>query len=372
MLELDITVKRKGFDAHFAVNINETVSGVFGASGSGKTTLLHALSGLIRPDSGRIVLSGKVLFDAQRNVFLPPEQRRIGLVFQDAQLFPHFSVRSNLLFGYKRLAPQDRQFELKEIVELLHLEHLLERRPSALSGGEKQRVALGRALLSSPLLLLLDEPLASLDAGLKRQILPFLRRVRDEIALPMLCVSHALDELLYLSPMLTLIEQGHALAHGHYLDIFASLPGYAQGAFCDVKNFWTVEVVSHEPSAGLTWATLANQRIAIPLQDTLCPGQTVTVAVKAPMIALARTHIDECTIQNQLTGRVMRMIPHKTGVLIQVDLGEGVNLISEVSERAIELLTLQPGEAVWCLIKSQLFEYADTGVTASDPKPVVE
>jgi molybdate transport system ATP-binding protein len=360
MLDLDITVRRKGFNAHFTVEIDEPVSGIFGASGSGKTTLLHALSGLIRPDSGRIVLSGNVLFDVERNIFLPPEHRRIGLVFQDAQLFPHLSVRNNLLFGYRRLAPQARQFELKEIVDLLHLGHLLERRPIALSGGEKQRVALGRALLSSPLLLLLDEPLASLDSGLKRQILPFLRRVRDEIALPMLCVSHALDELLYLSPVLTLIERGHVLAHGRYLDVLERLPGYASGEFSELKNFWPVEIISHELGAGLTSAKLAGQPVVMPLQTALNPGQTVTVAVKASMIALAREHLALCSIQNQLQGRITRFIPHKTGLLIQIDIGGGIELVSEVSERAVDMLALKLGETVWCLIKSQVFEYSDT------------
>jgi len=360
MLELDIAIRRNGFDAHFAVEINEPVSGIFGASGSGKTTLLHALSGLIRPDSGRIVLSGTVLFDAESRIFLPPERRRIGLVFQDAQLFPHLSVRDNLLFGYRRLSLQARQFELKEIVELLHLDHLLARRPIALSGGEKQRVALGRALLSSPLLLLLDEPLASLDAGLKREILPFLRRVRDEIALPMLCVSHALDELLYLSPVLTLIERGHVLAHGHYLDILEKLPGYASGEFSEMKNFWTVEVVSQEPDAGLTVAKLAGQPIVMPLQSWLRPGQAVSVAVKASMIALARARVEMCSIQNQISGKITRFIPHKTGMLIVIDIGEDIELVSEVSERAVEGLDLQLGETVWCLIKSQTFEFTDT------------
>ncbi|QFY42081.1 molybdenum ABC transporter ATP-binding protein [Candidatus Methylospira mobilis] len=359
MLELDIAVRRKGFDAHFAVEIKEPVSGVFGASGSGKTTLLHALSGLIRPDSGRIVLSGNVLFDAESGVFLPPEQRRIGLVFQDAQLFPHLSVRDNLLFGYRRLSPQARQFELKEIVGLLHLGHLLERRPIALSGGEKQRVALGRALLSSPLLLLLDEPLASLDDGLKRQILPFLRRVRDEIALPMLCVSHALDELLYLSPVLTLIEGGHVLAHGHYLDILERLPGYASGEFSEMKNFWPVEIVALEPDDGVVLAKLAGQPIVMPVRSAWSPGQIVTIAVKASMIALARERV-VCSIQNQLFGRITRFIPHKSGMLILVDIGDGIELVSEVSERSVERLALQLGETVWCLIKSQVFEYTDT------------
>ncbi len=199
MLELDVEVRRGDFRLAVAATLDAPVTGIFGPSGCGKSTLLGAVAGLVTPDRGRIVLDGEVLADTARRLMLPPQRRQIGLVFQDARLFPHLSVEDNLLYGFKRRAPDERRFTLGDIAALLEIGHLLPRRPADLSGGEKQRVALGRAILYSPRLLLLDEPLSSLDNRRKAQILPFLRRVRDEVRIPMLYVSHAMEEIAYLT-----------------------------------------------------------------------------------------------------------------------------------------------------------------------------
>ncbi|CAI3108879.1 Maltose/maltodextrin import ATP-binding protein MalK [Acinetobacter calcoaceticus] len=175
------------------------VIGLFGASGSGKTSILHAIAGLNTPRSGLIKIQDQTWFDSDQKINLSPQKRHVGLVFQDAQLFPHKTVKQNLLFGLKHLSQQERHFEANYIIELLKLEHLLERMPIKLSGGEKQRVALGRALLYSPKLLLLDEPLSALDAAHKAEIIPFFQKVKQEIKIPMIYVSHDIQEIKQLT-----------------------------------------------------------------------------------------------------------------------------------------------------------------------------
>ncbi|QSB54113.1 ATP-binding cassette domain-containing protein [Acinetobacter calcoaceticus] len=175
------------------------VVGLFGASGSGKTSILHAIAGLNTPHSGLIKIQDQTWFDSDQKINLSTQKRHVGLVFQDAQLFPHKTVKQNLLFGLKHLAHQERHFEADYIIELLKLEHLLQRMPIKLSGGEKQRVALGRALLYSPKLLLLDEPLSALDAAHKAEIIPFFQKVKQEIKIPMIYVSHDIQEIKQLT-----------------------------------------------------------------------------------------------------------------------------------------------------------------------------
>lgn len=197
-------------DCHFQLQMGQfliepsfqsdaSVIGLFGASGSGKTSILHAIAGLNTPHSGLIKIQNQIWFDSDQKINLSTQKRHIGLVFQDAQLFPHKTVKQNLLFGLKHLSQQERHFEADYIIELLKLEHLLQRMPIKLSGGEKQRVALGRALLYSPKLLLLDEPLSALDAAHKAEIIPFFQKVKQEIKIPMIYVSHDIQEIKQLT-----------------------------------------------------------------------------------------------------------------------------------------------------------------------------
>ncbi len=208
MLEFDLRWQRGSFSLRAQGRLDGGVTGLCGPSGAGKSTLLALIAGLQRPDAGTVRWNGVALVETGRRVFLPPEKRRIGLVFQDGCLFPHLTVQKNLLYGYRRRPASERLFPPDAIIALLDIGHLLTRRPRDLSGGEKQRVALGRALLYSPSLLLLDEPLASLDNHRKQQILPFLLRVRDTLGLPMLYVSHAEDEVRYLTDRVWHMEAG--------------------------------------------------------------------------------------------------------------------------------------------------------------------
>ena len=208
MLEFELDHLRGDFRLQAQAQVGDGVTGICGPSGSGKSTLLALLAGLQRPRQGRIRLHGETLLDTASERFVPAWQRRIGLVFQDGQLFPHLSVQRNLLYGWRHIPESARRLQPDAVIDMLELRPMLARRPTLLSGGERQRVALGRALLYSPRLLLLDEPLSALDARLRAQILPFLLRIKQEGGVPMLYVSHRMDELDYLADRVLAMESG--------------------------------------------------------------------------------------------------------------------------------------------------------------------
>lgn len=214
MLNCDIHYQRGQFQLSVALSCEHAITGILGASGSGKSTLLKIIAGLLKPQQGYIRFDSQLLFDAEVKVCLPSHQRHIGLVFQDGQLFPHMTVQQNLLYGYRHISPEKRRFELAQVAALLEIQPLIQRKVGQLSGGEKQRVALGRAILYSPQLLLLDEPLAALDQRLKEQILPFLVRIRDEINIPMLYVTHQPAELTFLQADIRYMQDGRLLPSG--------------------------------------------------------------------------------------------------------------------------------------------------------------
>ncbi len=209
MLDIHIRFARGDFVVSVQQKIESSVTGLFGPSGSGKSTLLGLLGGFIKPDLGHIILDGSCLFDSAKRVNLAPHMRSIGTLFQDGRLFPHLSIKKNLTYGLNLIAEENRVIQFDAIVEMLELSDFLARRPHELSGGEIQRVALGRALLTSPKLLLLDEPLSSLDMRLRQQILPFLKLIKDEIKIPMIYVSHDMSEIKYLTDKIMRIEAGN-------------------------------------------------------------------------------------------------------------------------------------------------------------------
>ena len=225
MISLSAALERDGFALDIDVELpGSGVTALFGPSGAGKSTLIDIVAGLVRPQRGRIVVNDSVYFDSASGLDLPPERRRVGYVFQDARLFPHVYVAANLRFGEKRRAESDRIAGFEEIVELLGIGLLLKRRPATLSGGEKQRVAIGRALLSGPRLLLLDEPLASLDAARKAEILPYLQRLRARFNLPMLYVSHVWSEVALLADHVVRLEAGRVAGQGAPAAMIPPLP----------------------------------------------------------------------------------------------------------------------------------------------------
>ena len=357
MLALDLELHQGSFVLQGQLTLEQPVSGLFGPSGCGKSTLLRAIAGLARPQTGYIHLDGVPLFDARKRIDLPPHRRRVGLVFQDSQLFPHLSVDHNLRYGFKLLPPAQRQFTLARIIDLLDIGHLLQRRPRHLSGGERQRVALGRTLLASPRLLLLDEPLAALDEGRKQQILPFLRRVRDELRLPMLYVSHAINEILYLTPHLAVMEQGRILGHGPFLEVIRqdSILGLARSL--GLENVLQVTVSRHEPDIGCTTVRYDHHELHLPLSD-LPPGTETWIALRAADVALARRPIADITIQNQVSGRILGLRRIADRMLVEVDVG--VPILAEITVKAVHDLGLMEGDTVYCLFKARAWQYVGT------------
>lgn len=208
LIEIAAKLQRKHFTLDIQFNLTARVTGLFGPSGSGKSTILNIIAGLVKPDNGRVTIDGQCLLDTAQHIFVPVYQRQVGLVFQDSRLFPHLSINDNLHYGYHKRQPVQQQFQPAQIIDLLQIGHLLNQRPHQISGGEQQRVAIGRALLSSPKLLLLDEPLASLDERLKDQILPFLKKVANEIKIPMIYVSHDQQEVRQICEEIVFIDNG--------------------------------------------------------------------------------------------------------------------------------------------------------------------
>ncbi len=339
----------------FALNVDCATSshatGLFGPSGAGKTTLIHLLAGLFRPDRGRITLGDQTLFDAEQGIDVPAHRRRIGVVFQEHRLFPHLSVRGNLVYGAPR---GEGDVEFRRIVDLLELGRLLDRRATNISGGEKQRVAIGRALISQPRLLLLDEPMSSLDERLKQQIIPYLQRVRDESSVPMLYVSHDMTELLQMTDQLIVLDRGELVGQGRYHDLVHDQR--VLGVFRDggLRNLLAARVERHVPDDCTSILQLGDGagtmcRLVVPL-CAAPPGARVAVGVPPWDVALAMDEVLRVSIQNQLRGTVRRCTQYGRSVIVEVDVG--VPLIAEVSRRSARLLEIAAGRPVVCLIKS--------------------
>jgi molybdate transport system ATP-binding protein len=329
------------------------VTVLFGPSGSGKTTIVMAAAGLLRPDECLIEVDGQVLADTTSGAWLPPERRRIGLVFQDAKLFPHMSVATNLRFGMRRAAPGPVRFD--DMIDLLGIAPLLARRPHTLSGGERQRVAIGRALLAQPRLLLMDEPLASLDAARKAEILPYLTRLKTALRLPVLYVTHALDEVVRLADSMVLVESGRIMASGNLSDIAASsdLPLAHRD---DAGAVLQCRVAEHDIDRELTRLDGGGTSFLVPLFDAPCGG-TCRLRIPAREVILAGRPPDAISLHNVVAGTVRR-IGNEAGrrsVLVEVALPHGA-ILSRITPDAVARLKLTPGGRVLALIKSTSIE----------------
>ncbi|QCI13284.1 molybdenum ABC transporter ATP-binding protein [Pseudomonas putida] len=330
------------------------ISALFGHSGSGKTSCLRCLAGLERAASAYIEVNGEVWEDSARGHFVAPHLRPLGYVFQEASLFPHLSVRGNLEFGWRRVAANQRKVSLAQASELLGIGHLLERRPATLSGGEAQRVGIARALLSSPRLLLMDEPLAALDGPRKREILPYLERLHDELDIPVVYVSHAQDEVARLADHLVLLEQGRATASGPIGTTLARLDlSLAQDD--DAGVVFDGRVVGHDPRYDLLDLRLPGSegpvlRIAHPAHSI---GSTLRIKVQARDVSLALAADSASSILNRLLVHVRESRPadNPAHVLVSLDAG-GNTLLARITRYSADQLRLHPGQALWAQIKS--------------------
>ncbi len=350
MLTVALRHRFTGFALNVAFDAPAGVTALFGRSGSGKTTIVNAVAGLLRTDAGRIVADGRVLFDSATRVDLTPQQRRIGYVFQDARLFPHLTVRQNLLYGARFARQGAVAPSLDTVVDLLGLGGLLPRRPALLSGGEQARVGIGRALLARPRLMILDEPLAALDGQRRAEILPYLERLRDDTAVPILYISHAMAEVTRLATTLVMIEAGRVTQAGP-IDRVLSDPLAARSMEGgDVGAVLSGHVTAQEPD-GLTRITTPDGDLLVPMVAA-SPGQTLRLRVKAAEVILSLSRPQDSSALNVLPATVARIEPDGPTALVQVRLDGGGALLARITCRSVAALGLAPGTACFATIKS--------------------
>ncbi|WP_152044572.1 molybdenum ABC transporter ATP-binding protein [Aureimonas psammosilenae] len=334
------------------------LTAIFGRSGSGKTSLIDLVAGLSRPDDGRIEAEGTVFADTSQGIFLPPHRRRIGYVFQDARLFPHMSVRTNLGFG-RRFAGRRRSGDAGEfdrVVELLGIGHLLDRRPAGLSGGERQRVAIGRALLSRPRLLLMDEPLAALDEARKAEVLPHIERLRDEAGLPILYVSHSVGEVLRLGTDMVALDGGRVVAQGPPEEVLGRLDLLPAGAEAEIGRSLDAVVEEHDEAYGLTLARVGAARLFLPRFEAH-PGAPVRLRVRARDVMLATGALATGISALNVLPVTIRGFSAEgaAGMDVRLDC-EGQELLARITRRSFDALGLHIGLPVHAILKAVSFD----------------
>ncbi len=325
------------------------VTALFGRSGSGKSTVVNAAAGLLRPDRGRIALDGTTLLDTQAGIMLPPHRRRMGYVFQDARLFPHLTVRQNLLYG-RWFSPRRQGADMARVVALLGIGPLLDRRPGTLSGGERQRVAIGRAILSDPQLLLMDEPLAALDEARKAEILPYLERLRDELGLPILYVSHSVAEVARLATTVVLMEAGRVLAAGPADTVMGDARLAPALGLREAGALLSVRLAAQEAD-GLSRMETAGGPLWLP-GVVAAAGSRLRLRILAQDVILATERPQGLSALNILSAVVDQIHPGDgPGALIRLRVGDEV-LLSRITKRSLIALDLQPGRAVFAILKT--------------------
>jgi molybdate transport system ATP-binding protein len=361
MLEVEIKHRlgRFALDVGFASGAGLTA--LFGRSGAGKTSVVNIIAGLIRPERGRVVVDGNVLLDTARGIFVPMHRRRIGYIFQEGRLFPHLTVRQNLLYGRWFSRRGARQATIGEVGALLGIEHLLDRRPGALSGGEKQRVAIGRALLSNPRLLLMDEPLAALDTPRKDEILPYIERLRDEAGIPIVYVSHAIAEVTRLATTMVLMSEGKVDAVGPVTELMGRLDLYPRTGRFEAGAVIETRVAGHDSVYGLTHLSCAAGEIRVPRLD-LPEGAAVRVRIRARDVIVATTLPTGLSALNALPGRVAE-IGGDLGPVRDLRIAiAGGSVLARVTYRSLSELDLTPGRAVFVIIKSVAVDRHSLGI----------
>ena len=347
MLHIDVK-KQLGtlpLEAHLDIP-SQGATALFGLSGSGKSSLINLVSGLINPDEGVIALNDRELFNSAQNVCVPINQRNIGYVFQDARLFPHYTVNGNLRYGMKNTSKD----EFNYIVELLGIGHLLKRYPITLSGGEKQRVAIGRALLTDPEILLMDEPLSALDLPRKRELMNYLERLSKEINIPILYVTHSLDELLRLAERVVLLTNGKVEAYDVLESIWDSplfLPWKQENEQSAVLS---LPVFMHNPSYKMTALSIGDQNIWINQVEAQI-NEKVRICIHSSDVSISLNKVEQSSIRNILYGRVIKILELENRVDLKLDIG-GKHLWASISKWSFHDLALQVGQLVYAQIKA--------------------
>lgn len=366
MLKVRVVKTLGDFSLDVGIETGAGVTALFGPSGSGKTSVIQSVAGLIRPDRGRIVADGRSLFDSDRGIDLPPEARRLGYVFQEGRLMPHLTVAGNLRFGMNRVLPAERRVHFDDVVGVLGIGHLLDRRPRHLSGGEKQRVAIGRALLASPLILLMDEPLAALDEARKAEVLPFLTKLSDHFPIPILYVSHSMDEVLLLADHLVLMDKGRVVANGPVEELLSRPDLRAHTGLGAAGAVVWASVARHDPANHATILDFPGGEIVVGSVDMI-PGALVRLRIQARDIALSLDPPGRISMRNVLKATVSA-VELGDGPLVDVSLDcGGSRLWAQISRKAQNDLALASGMPVWAMVKSVTL--ADDRVAEHRPKP---
>ncbi len=364
MIEVSVTERLGSFtlDAEFAAD--GRFIALFGQSGSGKTSLINVIAGLAKPERGRVVIDGATLVDTARGVFVPPHKRKLGTVFQEGRLFPHLSVKQNLLYGAWFAGGRESAASLARVAGLLGIERLLGRYPNRLSGGEKQRVAIGRAFLAAPKLLLMDEPLASLDDARKQEIMPYLERLRDEARIPIIYVSHSVAEVARLSDTLVMLQGGRVRAAGptielmQRLDLLPAADGEA-GAVIEAV------VQSHDDAYGLTTLASRAGQWTVPRLDAAA-GKSIRMQIKARDVMIALKRPEEMSALNVIAAVVAEVGP-MDGPNVEIKLDcSGEALVARLTRFSAERLSLSVGAPVFAIVKSVSFDRSSLGAAWRD------
>jgi len=346
ILTVDLSLKQDGFSLEADFEVDPGITVITGPSGAGKSTLVGTIAGAAKPDQGRIALGDNVFFDSAKGAFMRPADRRIGYVLQDSLLFPHMTVRRNMLYGHRAGAA----WPLEDVATILEITHLLDRSPHQLSGGERRRVAIGRALLSNPDILLLDEPLANLDNARRSAILPLIERLRDEFALPIIYVTHAWPEIIRLADTLMVMREGRIQAMGPLAEVLAANNDLAHmgldGSVIDAT------IVGHDDDKGITALTTPAGPLYIATVDER-PGQTVRLFIGAGDVALSLERPEHVSVQNILSATIANLSPQdppSVDALLTLDGGQ--SLRARITSRAVESLNLVEGQKLFAMIKS--------------------
>ncbi len=359
-IEVDLRHRMGAFTLDARFTAPSGITALFGRSGAGKSTIVQAIAGLVRPQAGRIVLGGRVLLDTAAGIDIPRHRRRLGYVFQEGRLFPHLSVRQNLVFG-RWFAPRGSAGDdVARVVDLLGIAPLLARRPGHLSGGEKQRVAIGRALLSAPDALLMDEPLAALDDARRAEILPYLERLRDEVRVPILYVSHSVAEIARLATTVVAIADGRVERVGGASDVLSDPSAARLMGGGDAGAVLTARVVAHDPADALTELAGGGGRLFVPLLSDP-PGAEVRVRLRADDVMIALDRPLGISALNVLPATITQLVEGRGG-RVAIGLACGPDrILARITRRSAMALGLAPGTACFAVLKSVAIARHDLG-----------
>ncbi|MEK9683770.1 MAG: molybdenum ABC transporter ATP-binding protein [Rhodospirillaceae bacterium] len=352
---ISVSVRKKYQSSLIDINFETDepgITAIFGRSGAGKTSLIDMIAGITRPDQGFIKIDDQVLFDSAADISLKPELRNIGYVFQDARLFPHMTVKKNLLFGWNHRETGLRRIDLEDVVDVLGLDKLLERSPVRLSGGEAQRVQFGRAILSNPKLLLMDEPLSSLDHQHRQEILPFIERLRDEFKIPILYVSHAMDEIIRLADKLLILENGRVAADGGVEELTGRLDLRPLTGRYEAGSVISAVIVEHDRDYAISHLEFPGGVLRVPLMEG-DPGTQVRIRIRARDVSVSKTAPSDVSELNIFPAKIVEIASPSANDLPHCDtlIDIGVPLWVRLTRLSIKNLDLKPGDEAFALIK---------------------